>query len=162
MATFWTIQHIDKWREFEAFGVLQADTDFIPSYFTIAYDWVREQMHKRISNSPNRDVYPIWAWYKYKTDYYRPDLRRSGHLAKGTPGVLVQYEEKMENVLLTDFIAWHMVLNTPKPTSNDYIKWQKIVIEENEKRRIAESIVQASLWNLSIDKVKSVKYFVAK
>ena len=161
-ATFWTIQHIDKWHEFEKSGVLQADKKFILPYFINAYDWICDQMKKRISNHIDDGIYPIWAWYKYEVDYYRPDLRRSGHLEKGSPGVLIQFEEKMENVLLTDFIDWHMVLNTSQPTPNDYIRWEKIIIDEKQKRRIEKNIVQASLWTLTIDKVKSVKPFVAK
>ena len=55
---------------------------------------------------------PRWAWYKYDETKYRPDLRYSGYLKKGVKGVMIEFEESFENVLLTDFDEWHLVLNS--------------------------------------------------
>ena len=61
-------------------------------------------MARRVSGY--RNGYPIWAWYRPK-----PDLRRVGHLPRGEPGVRLEFVAPAESVLLSDFEAWHNVLN---------------------------------------------------
>ncbi|NMX21197.1 hypothetical protein C5S30_01900, partial [ANME-1 cluster archaeon GoMg4] len=41
----------------------------------------------------------------------KPDLRRSGHLPRGTSGVRIEFIVSSDRVLLSDFEAWHAVLN---------------------------------------------------
>jgi hypothetical protein len=53
---------------------------------------------------------------------------------------------------------WHLILNSDKETK----AWQSIFINPTDKRRIAKSVVQASLWRVKIDQVKSAKEFTAR
>ncbi len=113
-------------------------------------------MSFRIPGTPP-GIFPIWAWYKYD-EKYRPDLRKAAHLAKGDRGVLIEVEESFDNVLLSDFMNWHLVLNSEKETK----AWQSIFINPSDKKRIAKSVVQASLWQVKIHQVKSAKEFIAR
>jgi len=105
----WTIQTKETWARAEESGVLECtdiDADkAIDSGFILAYDWMVRQLEQRVKNYPC-NKYPIWAWHHPK-----PNLRRSGHLPRGTPGVRVEFIVSSDRVLLSDFEAWHAVLN---------------------------------------------------
>jgi len=107
----WTIQPKETWARAEESGVLECnelhvDADkAIDSWFRPAYDWMVGQLDQRVKNYPCHK-YPIWAWFHPK-----PDLRRSGHLPRGTSGVRVEFLVSSDRVLLSDFEAWHAVLN---------------------------------------------------
>lgn len=103
MATYWTIQTISKWWEVQSLGYLTGNRAYIWEEFVEPYHWMMEQMGKRISNYAGE--YPVWLWTE------RPDLRRSGHLEKREQGVLLKIELDPKDVLLSDFQAWHIVLN---------------------------------------------------
>ena len=107
----WTIQTKETWTRAEESGVLEcnelhidADKE-VDNRFRPAYDWMVRQLEQRVKNYPH-NKYPIWAWYHPK-----PDLRRSGHLPRGTSGVRVEFLVSSDRVLLSDFEAWHAVLN---------------------------------------------------
>jgi len=100
----WTIQRYETWEEFQERGILRADGRRADSYLRSAYRWMMEQMKKRLPSYTGR--YPIWAWYQPK-----PDLRSSGYLAKGTRGIRIEFQVPESRVLLSDFDAWHIVLN---------------------------------------------------
>ncbi|MBC7099393.1 DUF3841 domain-containing protein [Candidatus Bipolaricaulota bacterium] len=100
----WTIQPVEVLEQLEAEEVLYADLAYIPEEFRHAYDWMRAQMKRRILGY--RGHYPWWGWHSP-----RPDLRRSGHLPRGTQGVCLELELDPHEVLLSDFDVWHVVLN---------------------------------------------------
>jgi hypothetical protein len=172
MPTFWTIQHIEKWKEFESTGVLVSDGNFIEPCFITAYNWIIKQMKMKLPAMNGNPLYPVWAWYKFSDDRYRPDLRRSGYLEKGTKGVMIEFEESFENVLLTDFMDWHLVLisrddeeiknETSIISPDEEYKWSDIIINCNQTERISQLSIQATLWKLSIEKVRKVTPFTAR
>ncbi len=45
--------------------------------FKKAYDWMNEQMAKRIGPMPEDVTYPIWAWHSWDFKHVKPDLRRT-------------------------------------------------------------------------------------
>jgi len=100
----WTIQPLVVLERLERERVLYADPAQVPPEFRHAYDWMRAQMQRRIPGYGGR--YPWWGWHSP-----RPDLRRSGHLPRGTPGVRLELWLDPAQVLLSDFDAWHAVLN---------------------------------------------------
>ena len=102
MATYWTIQTLDKWKEVQKLGYLTGDRNYISEDFVGPYEWMMEQMKERLPKY--RGEYPIWLWIE------RPDLRRSGHLAKNTQTVLLKIELEESDVLLSELQAWHIVL----------------------------------------------------
>jgi len=111
MMRLWTIQTKETWVHAEESGVLECnelhiDVDkAIDSWFRPVYDWMVGQLEQRVKNYPC-NKYPIWAWYHPKLD-----LRRSGHSPRGTSGVRVEFIVSSDRVLLSDFEAWHAVLN---------------------------------------------------
>jgi hypothetical protein len=108
----WTIQHRDAWSLAERTGILRANGRRVWSSFRPAYGWMRDQMRLRITGAGGR--YPIWAWA-----YPKPDLRCAGHLEPGTPGVCIECRAPASTVLLSDFDAWHHVLNESYLSLND-------------------------------------------
>jgi len=107
----WTIQTKEIWARAEESGELEFnelhidDDKAIDRWLRPAYDWMVGQLERRLKNYPHNE-YPIWAWYHPK-----PDLRRSGHLPRGTSGVRVEFIVSSNRVLISDFEAWHAVLN---------------------------------------------------
>ncbi|MCA9664276.1 MAG: DUF3841 domain-containing protein [Myxococcales bacterium] len=109
----WTIQARQAWERVHASPYLEragARPAIDPAH-RAAYGWMREQMQQRIGASSAREAWPIWAWADYGAGGARPDLRASGHLPRGCPGVRVAFEIDERDVLLSDFEAWHFVLN---------------------------------------------------
>jgi len=100
----WTIQPVEVLARLTAARVLYADTACVPKEFRCAYDWMRAQMGRCLPHYDGH--YPWWGWYSP-----RPDLRHSGHLERGTKGVRLELEIDPNEVLLSDFDAWHSVLN---------------------------------------------------
>lgn len=62
-----------------------------------------KQMKIKINNYNYE--YPVWLWIE------KPVLRKRGYIEKGTEGVLVEVEIDTSSVLISDFMAWHSVLN---------------------------------------------------
>ena len=106
----WTIQDMAAWERLQRNGVLRADGRRVWPHFRDAYRWMSEQMRLRLP--PNQARYPLWGWYRWDgTGRPRPDLRASAHLPRGTAGVRIEIELDDNLVLLSDFEAWHCVLN---------------------------------------------------
>jgi hypothetical protein len=101
----WTIHPTIVWELLNKQGCYYGVKDFVydDEMFLSAYDWMKKQLV--IKTGIYKEHYPVWAWYK------RPDLRYSGHLSKGTKGVLIECEINEGDVLLSDFELWHYVLN---------------------------------------------------
>lgn len=99
----WTIQHEAAWHQAETTGVLKADGRRVEACYRPAYRWLSAYMRRQLPSYAA--AYPIWAWAQPK-----PDLRRSGHLPPGSRGVRIEFIAPNEEVLLSDFDAWHAVL----------------------------------------------------
>jgi len=108
----WTIQTEEAWRALNRNGYLRcrrsnADRDFLPAYI-----WMASKMVARIGCPTKSGSLPLWAWYQYdNARQRRPDLRRSGHLPRGTCGYRIGFTIPDNQVLLSDFELWHYVLN---------------------------------------------------
>jgi hypothetical protein len=110
----WTIQSYQVWEKLQQDGLLYSPgPDLLDEVWqwSTAYDWMVEQMERRIGKRPRPDIYPLWAWYQWRDATHRkPDLR-SRQLAPGIRGVRLACEIPSEQILLSDFIHWHHVLN---------------------------------------------------
>ena len=100
----WTIQPVEVLVQLKEERVLHTVPSYIPKEFRHAYDWMRAQMKRRLPYYDGH--YPWWGWHTP-----RPDLRGSGHLPHGTQGVRLELQLDPAKVLLSDFDAWHAVLN---------------------------------------------------
>lgn len=78
-----------------------------------AYTWLTNQMDIRCPvPRPAGVTYPVWAWYWWAGPNRRkPDLRSSRYWADGGPAVLLTLDVPNEEVLLSEYHAWHHVLN---------------------------------------------------
>lgn len=133
MGTYWTIQTYKAWENAKRIGYLTGDEGYIWPEFIDAYHWMMKQMKNKIPQYSSE--YPIWLWTE------RPDLRKSGHLEKGTRGVLLKVNIASSRVLLSDFLAWHSVFY------NSYIG----VYEDDENNNsMNQSLIEES-WQRIFD-----------
>ena len=104
MPIYWTIQTEQKWTLALQKGVLIGERGAVWPEFLAPYNWMKEQIYRRLSLPMTEEQQPVWLWTE------RPDLRRSGHLERGTRGVLLKVELEANKILFSDFQAWHIVL----------------------------------------------------
>lgn len=102
--TVWTVQREAAWRELQALGELTGREEIVDEYFVGPYRWMMGQMARRLPGY--RGNYPVWVWVRPK-----PDLRSSCLLPRGERGVRLTLKIDPARVLVSDFFAWHAVLN---------------------------------------------------
>jgi len=97
----YTVQHIDAYYVLRKNGILTGNPkrSFLPE----SYEWMRKQMNLRIAEPS--DTYPIWLWT------HKPNRNQPALLRKGVRGVILTVDVPEKQVLLSDFDAWHVVLN---------------------------------------------------
>ncbi|HTE58359.1 MAG TPA: DUF3841 domain-containing protein [Verrucomicrobiae bacterium] len=99
----WIIQTAPAWEKAQQTGILKGDGRRVDRFYKPSYEWLMGQMRERVPQY--KGGYPIWA---YASD--KPDLRRR-QFTRGTPGVRLEFVAEADEVLISDFDAWHMVLN---------------------------------------------------
>jgi len=108
----WTIQSTDVWQKLLGSKILRCYNRYVDKDDYNAYAWITEQMENRIPVPRPSNAMPLWAWYQWESERRkRPDLRSSGYLPRGEPGVRIEFYIKDDWVLLSDFDLWHYVLN---------------------------------------------------
>lgn len=83
----------------------QSDTDFLDSYA-----WMVEQMKKRIGPPTQDAIHPLWAWHRYYGGK-RTAFTRGWRLDEGQKMYRIDFEANQNDVLLSDFDAWHAVMS---------------------------------------------------
>ena len=107
----WTIQTEEAYLKLIKNGVLHADRKYIWKKFLPAYNWLIDEMKKRIGDPPEDVKYPIWVWYQYDGERKRRDLRYGGYAQRGMPMVQLTIDIDEKNIVFSDFDNWHFVLN---------------------------------------------------
>ena len=169
MGRFWTIHPLEAWRHFQRQGFIVGDPKYICEDFIEPYHWMMEQMKKRLPDYQGE--YPVWVWP------VKPDLDQPGHLPEGTEGVCLELELDDKNVLLSDFDAWHCVLNNwpleleddefgEIPSQEDIVKsWERIfdyeTLWQHPDWRTPTNKLQGITGKVPISCVKDVTYFIA-
>ncbi len=106
----WTIQPADLYEKLKATHVLFADGRHHYRDLGYAYQWMVDQMRRRLP--PSKARFPWWGWYRYNgVRRPKPDLRAIAHLPTGQRGIRIELDLDDNQVLLSDFINWHAVLN---------------------------------------------------
>lgn len=174
MAIYYTIQSLEAFEKLKKRGFITGDEDKICDEMQSPYKWMKRQMKKRLLGYTGEQ--PIWLWLK------KPDMRNSGHEKRGRKIVRLTVEMDENDVLVSDFSKWHIVLNDGFyfHTEKEYEDLEKGVIyiskEESWKRIFDEyDDTHAELWGerdsiilqgvtsrISIENVKKVEYFIAK
>jgi hypothetical protein len=146
-------------------------------------------MSNRIGNPPQSVTYPVWAWYKFNKEHKPLDLRYRGYSKRGDKCVCIELEVPDNEVVLTDYDAWHFVLNKwylnidcedeetwdkdhewldslePQVKAQEIEKsWQSVFrIDEYESDwQKRGHFVQATFWILKKEQIKKVRFFTAK
>jgi hypothetical protein len=91
------------------------DMDMVDERFLHSYHWISDQMDKKIGIRPTLETYPTWAFYQwYGPKKMKPDLRYTGTrcFAENRTCALMTLEIPDNQVLLSDYDAWHFVLNS--------------------------------------------------
>jgi hypothetical protein len=90
------------------------DPGSVDDMYCRSYDWIAGRMEEKIGPRPAPEVYPTWAYYQwYGPDKKKPDLRYWGtrSFAASRTCALMTLEIPDEQVLVSDYDAWHFVLN---------------------------------------------------
>jgi len=170
----WSLQTVPAWEKLLHTGVLRGDGRRVEAQiFRPAYRWLMEQMRERVDDY--KGGFPIWAWYRPM-----PDMRCAGHSARDTELVRIELSVCASRVLLSDFCAWHFVLNRGYVTESEE-EWQAAEAR-NCQREMRDSWnrifnvedrpyddwtggcrrVQATLGEIRLSDVLSVRQFMAR
>lgn len=174
----WHITSEKNWLIFQNRGRIYADGKYLLKELKFAYKWMANQMTERLGPG---NSYPVWAWYQYNNHKKRiPDLRSSGHLGKGTKGVRLEFWMYQNEILLSDFSLWHYPLNNIYLGDDDKIEKEiNKYLHTNKppeiQRKIEESwckifnlkrktnkIIQATMWEIPIDRIVDKIFFIAR
>jgi hypothetical protein len=143
MKNYWTIQHIDAWEQAKIKGVLTGNSSWAINGYKEAYQWMIDQMVKRLG-CPK--CYPIWLWTE------KPDLRTclrtqwGGEI--GSKYILLQVSLDESTVLISEYHAWHCVLNNhPFELYED----EKVNKEESWERIFDINLLESSPYTTFTD-----------
>jgi hypothetical protein len=107
----WTILGQPAWEVLNERGSLVCDDETLGDQeFLPAYRWMMSQMQDRIGPPPPGAQLPLWAWQRYDGRRLKPIARRDW-APRGVKLWRVEFHVPDEQVLLSDFILWHFVLN---------------------------------------------------
>lgn len=185
----WSIQPINVYENILKNGYYRCDGRKIDRFFRERYRWLCDEMTKRIGKPPKNTRYPVWAWHTRNWEHKKPDLRNTGYSYAGDKMVCMELEIPDDKIVLTDFDAWHFVLNKwylntectceeiwdadhkkldtmTKEERNKAIElsWQgvfDVTPFENDWMHKGRWI-QATFWEIRKENIKSVKFFTAR
>ncbi|MFD0986249.1 DUF3841 domain-containing protein [Methyloligella solikamskensis] len=109
----WTIQTKAAWDYLQKHGVLRASRKHQSEDWPLAYKWMTDQLSKRVGPPPSNGMIPLWGWYQCRgQSRKRPDLR-FWRFRTNPPGkyTLIECDLPDEHVVLSDYDAWHIILN---------------------------------------------------
>lgn len=158
--------------------------------FSHAYLWLKQRMLDKGISYHQYNEHMIWAWYQWSGKKSKPDKRFSNVYAfYSQPFVMMELDIHPNRVLLTDYDAWHFVLNywllareedsdqfsdlhnyyREKPlldkTAHFIIENSWETIFDMEKSRtlleytVEQQCVQATFFEIFKEDVKKVHYF---
>lgn len=80
--------------------------DNIYGQYHKAYNWLSNEMTKRIGPPPIGTKYPVWAWYKIRNMHKKPNLNWREFRGSEEPMILIECEIDDNKVVLTDEEHW--------------------------------------------------------
>lgn len=150
-----------------------ADKDLVKSY-----DWMISQMRNRLGPEPHEGAYPMWVWYKWEGNKLNPPVYTLDYERMENPGGIYRLTLDIPDnlVLLSDFDAWHAVLNdaylsrTEEELNND--KWTRDEIVQSWERIFdinevdwnhlwgpIEKSIQGTVWEITTNMILNVEHF---
>lgn len=190
----WTLQPACVLNELENTGTFICDitkTENTEDCFKDAYNWLVIEMEKRIGKKPPNVSYPIWAWHTTNWKHKKPDLRHFAYASsvkKGEKYACIEIEVPDEEVVLSDFDAWHYVLNKwflddstneeewdeshewydslPMYEKENVLKesWQKIfdISPLDSTWKLRGYYIQATFWEFKKEYIKKVQFYTTR
>lgn len=190
----WSIQPADIYTLIQETGTYRFDEkkaieqfDLWAVTFRKSYDWLAAVMNEKIGSPPEGVAYPVWAWHTYDGRRKHADLRqRQGD--RGERMVCMELEVPDSEALLSDFDAWHYVLNdfyygdshsdeefdrecewldslsSERQREEKEKSWQKIFDLERRDDEWDRNgfYIQACFWELKKEYIRKVKFFKSK
>lgn len=109
----WTIQPYSVYQQLVKNAYFYCDPNKSANWkdtdFRLAYQWMIKQLEVKAARPCNQITTPLWAWYRsHDYRHQRPDFRWSRDYSDE---VCIEFDIPEEKVLLSDFEAWHFVLN---------------------------------------------------
>ena len=109
----WKIQGIEIYEQLQRDGVAYCTKPVWSDdeKFMKAYHWMADQMKQRIGEPPIKGIeYPMWAWYQYNSAKSNKPPRSYLDIQEGVSAYM-EIEVPDNEVILSDFMNWHNVLN---------------------------------------------------
>lgn len=149
----WTIQPYSVYQQLESKGQFYCDPEksenLKENNFQIAYNWMIKQMKRRKILPPKDVKVPLWAWYRRDYKHVRPDFRwvRDSEIE-----VCMEINIPEEKVLLSDFEAWHFVLNDwyYSPATNEQ-EWERLEKKFDSLPERKQKQVKEKSWQRIFD-----------
>ena len=144
-------------------------------------------MRKRIGPPPEGVSYPVWAWYQWRKDRRKPDLRweRWHCTPTGAKFYRLEVEIPDKQVLLSDFDEWHGPLNDGliADTEEEYDElyriydslspdakaemraknWERVfdISSVHNEWMVRGESIQATFWELRKEQVRKADMFIS-
>ncbi|WP_431028885.1 DUF3841 domain-containing protein [Lysinibacillus sp. LZ02] len=168
---YYTIQSKEAYEQAMNKGTMSASKEYVWEEFLVAYDWMIQQMNNRIGHN---GTYPIWLWTEKR------DLHDEALLPSGTAGVQIEVEMPTQQVLLSDFEAWHMVLmndflalsgeedelfSAGKLNITKEASWERVFdlqLLNGSDYWAGEQVIQVTTGEINVSQFKKVEHFIAK
>lgn len=114
--TVWTVQPKTALDDIEKTGVFRCDES---KSFNLSksgslkpqYNWLIEQMNRRIGKAPEGVTYPIWAWHTWEYERRKPDVDSAAFVERDYESVCFKLDIPENELLLSDFEAWQIAMN---------------------------------------------------
>lgn len=143
----WTIQTPDVLQTIEKTGRYICDKEKSTYYENCkdAFDWLMYNMDNHLILRPEGVESPIWAWYTYDWKHEKPDLTNIGR--EGIEYVCIELEIPDIDVLLSDEIAWHYVLNNDyyNPADTEQV-WEELEDWYDNLSKFMQNVVKLESW----------------
>lgn len=155
----YTVQRLNAWKEAKIKGYLTGNRKFIDEeWFLSSYTWIMKQMAKRLKNYNNE--FPVWVWLDTSNICFNELL--------DDEWVLLEIELNEEQVLLSNFEAWHYVLNGWIFEEENSIitkeqSWEYI-FDKDELERFGYGFekedLQGTIGRIDCKNIKAIKYIL--
>ena len=185
----WTIQPEKVFMLIQKDGVYHCDIhkSGMEDFADLQYSWLVSQMKKRIGPPPAGVSFPVWAWYQWRKDRKKPDLRweRWNCSPRGAKFYRLEIEIPDSEVLLSDFDAWGIILNeglladteeederldkvydSLPPEEQKAMRaenWEKVfdLTPVNTEWMIRGEDIQATFWELRKEQIREARMFIS-
>jgi hypothetical protein len=139
----WLIAKRDVWEKLQHDKELLYDPEYLPSPLGSWYEWMRQQMAKRLANYQGHC--PWWAWVRWTNEKPMPDLRSWDNelncFAEEEAAVRLELVLADHEVLCSDFGSWCLALTDEyvAKTQAEQQHWESLAPQQQTHDRLEQS-----------------------